>query len=134
VAAASFTKARCRPERASSRLMTSSPSPARWPASSSTAATGPAGSISNTAETTAVSAPVRIQSGWARAPVMSRSASTTMDLPAPVSPVSTLRPAQRHHRPSTTREIANRQLAQHRPGATASRPRGAQLYLIARPT
>src|SRR5262245_41386049 len=75
--------------------MTSTPSGAGCPASSSSAAAAPWGSRSNTASMVALSAPVRMRSGWARAPMTRRMASTTMDFPAPVSPVTALRPGPR---------------------------------------
>ena len=46
----------------------------------------------NWASTRALFAPVRIRSRLVRAPMMALMASITMDLPAPVSPVSTLKP------------------------------------------
>src|SRR5438445_499461 len=91
VTAASLTKARWRPPRASSRRTTISPSSTASPASSSTAATPPS-ATANTASTVAVSASARITSACARAPRTKRIASTRMDLPAPVSPVRTLKP------------------------------------------
>ena len=48
--------------------------------------------IAKVAETSARSAPCRTTSAPARPPAASSSASTRMDLPAPVSPVSTVRP------------------------------------------
>src|SRR5215471_5495649 len=72
--------------------MTRCSSGRRCPASSSNAATGPDASTSKRASTTAQSSPERIRSGWARAPMTSRIASTRIDLPAPVSPVRTFRP------------------------------------------
>ncbi|KYF57275.1 hypothetical protein BE08_23480 [Sorangium cellulosum] len=47
---------------------------------------------SNSASISASSAPGRICSALARPPRTSESAPTTIDLPAPVSPVSTLKP------------------------------------------
>ena len=46
----------------------------------------------------ALSAPERMRSGWARAPMTRRMASTTMDFPAPVSPVTALSPGAEGHR------------------------------------
>ncbi len=46
----------------------------------------------NTAETRALSAPVRISSRDVRSPRTALRASTMIDLPAPVSPLSTLKP------------------------------------------
>ena len=45
-----------------------------------------------TALTNARGAPVRMTSRYVRSPRMAEMASITMDLPAPVSPVSTLKP------------------------------------------
>src|SRR5882724_3038750 len=81
--------------------MISWPSSAAWPASSNAVASGPVGGTSKTASTEAVSAPVRMRSGWARLPRTSRRASMTIDLPAPVSPVSTLRPGENVTRASS---------------------------------
>jgi hypothetical protein len=50
--------------------------------------------MSKVAETSARSAPCRTTSAPARPPASSVSASTTMDLPAPVSPVSTVSPGR----------------------------------------
>src|SRR5215471_14193370 len=78
------------------------PSGAPWPASSSAAASGPVEGTSKIASTEADSAPVRMRSGWARAPRTRRRASMTMDLPAPVCPVRTLRPGPKTTRASST--------------------------------
>ena len=51
-----------------------------------------AGRPVNTAETRALSAPVRISSRDVRSPRTALRASTMIDLPAPVSPLSTLKP------------------------------------------
>ena len=51
-----------------------------------------AGRSRNTADTRADFAPVRMRSRLVRSPMMAPMASITMDLPAPVSPVSTLKP------------------------------------------
>ena len=63
------------------------------PASSSAAMTV-SSAPSNVPVTVSVSASVRMRSADARAPVSSASESTTIDLPAPVSPVSTFQPGE----------------------------------------
>src|SRR5262245_56340148 len=73
--------------------MTSSPPSLTRPAASRIAGTSVPAARSNTASTVATSASVRMTSVWARAPRISSRASTRIDLPAPVSPVSTFRPA-----------------------------------------
>ena len=53
---------------------------------------GREGRSRNRADTRAVLAPVRIKSRLVRSPMMAPIESITMDLPAPVSPVRTLKP------------------------------------------
>ena len=57
--------------------------------------TSPPSAVSKTACTAAVSSPVRTRSALARPPTSSPTAPTRMDLPAPVSPVSTLKPGRK---------------------------------------
>ena len=71
---------------------TTSPSSSSRPSASSWARTGEEGGTSNCASTSASSQPVRITSALPRVPRRSARASTRMLLPAPVSPVITVRP------------------------------------------
>ena len=93
----SLTKTRLRPEWLISRRTRSSAAPPPPSASSTPAAASSARQPSpcgvKTPVTVRVSAPVRISSLVARAPASRVSESTTIDLPAPVSPVSTFNPA-----------------------------------------
>ena len=73
-----------------SRWRSSSPSSALTPLSVSTGKFS--GTPENTALTKALLAPVRIRSRGVRWPSTAPMASMTMDLPAPVSPVRTLKP------------------------------------------
>ena len=78
-----------RPSPWSSRWRSSSSSPVGKPFSSSQ---GRGGTWVNTAVTRADLAPVRMSSRLVRSPSTAPMESMTMDLPAPVSPVSTLNP------------------------------------------
>src|SRR5450432_426849 len=89
----------CRPAPSASRLawttrLTTSSRSTGNPAETSFADTLDAGASSKSASTSASSAPLRTSSGRARAPSTSDSASTSIDLPAPVSPVTTLKPGE----------------------------------------
>src|SRR6516162_4928011 len=64
------------------------------PASSTCCAAGPAASIRNRPSTVARSAPGRTRAGSARPPNIRPSPVTTMVLPAPVSPVTTVKPGE----------------------------------------
>ena len=75
-----------------SRWSSSTPSSGSTPSAASTGSE--ASTPSNSALTKALAAPVRIRSREVRAPSTAPSESMTMDLPAPVSPVSALKPAQ----------------------------------------
>ena len=88
-----FTHARARPPApaGTSRLRTSVPS-LSMPRASSAASRSRRSPTSNTPSTVALSAPVRTKSLEARSPIRSPSAPTMIDFPAPVSPVSTLKP------------------------------------------
>ena len=87
----SFTHAVLRPSERLIRRSTSSSSTG-IPASSNTARAGCASGRSNTATTSPCSAPARTKSARPRQPNTNPRLSRRMDLPAPVSPVSTFRP------------------------------------------
>src|SRR3990172_609195 len=74
------------------RRSTNSPGSAAIPSASSSSTARDPGPTSNAASTAASSAPDRKISSLPRAPSTSCRASIRMDLPAPVSPVSTFRP------------------------------------------
>ena len=92
VASAPFTQARLRPSRWTVRRTTSSPPAAGSPSDCSRASHSAGCRGRKSACTSASSAPVRTESAWARPPNIRFSASTRMLFPAPVSPVSTLKP------------------------------------------
>src|SRR4030043_470017 len=86
-----FKKARDFPARWMRRLTSN---PCDWSTARRSRIWGPSSSPSSKkASTEASSWPVRIISAEARSPIRRLMASTRMDLPAPVSPVRTLRPA-----------------------------------------
>src|SRR5450631_1436107 len=89
-----FKKARERPSLPTTRRTVSSPSQLMACSSSQRFSSRGACTTSKVAETSARSAPWRTTSAPARPPARSCSASTTMDLPAPVSPVSTVKPGR----------------------------------------
>src|SRR5213592_3943404 len=93
VAAWPLMKQRERPEPSTVlRRMTWPGSPLRS-RSASHAASAPLGSTSNSAASSARSAPTRTAAASPRPPTSSSMASTSIDLPAPVSPVSTVNPS-----------------------------------------
>src|SRR5216117_4168977 len=93
VAAWPLMKQRERPEPSTVlRRMTWPGSPLRS-RSASHAASAPLGSTSNSAASSARSAPPRTAAASPRPPTSSSMASTSIDLPAPVSPVSTVNPS-----------------------------------------
>ncbi len=83
-----------------SRVTMAVPSPAAsWSARGSS---GSGGGASKMASTRAASVPSRTMSLLARAPSASATASTTSDFPAPVSPVSTVKPGDSSTRTDST--------------------------------
>src|SRR5690606_23841898 len=78
--------------RSNSRSWSGSKAAASMPISANSSSTGEPGGTANAACTVAASAPVRTASRLARFPKARPRASMTMDLPAPVSPVSAHRP------------------------------------------
>src|SRR3989475_5216249 len=93
VAAWPLMKQRERPEPSTVlRRMTWPGSPLRSRSASHTAS-APLGSTSNSAASSARSAPPRTAAASPRPPTSSSMASTSIDLPAPVSPVSTVNPS-----------------------------------------
>ncbi len=100
VTARSLTRARERPSAPISRRTISVPSPAATTSAIGSAST--TGGASKIASTRAASVPVLTWSVLARAPRARASASTTSDLPAPVSPVRTVKPFPRVNRTDST--------------------------------
>src|SRR5215470_14426752 len=88
-------KARERPSADTALASTSVPSSSRPPPASSTCrATGPSGAVLSRPTTAARCAPGRTRAGSARPPNSRPSPVTTIVLPAPVSPVSTVKPGE----------------------------------------
>ena len=86
------TNARDLPPARISRSISSSPSSTSMPAGSSSRRTAPGRALRRCRRCARALSPVRIISADARPPNSSPSASTTIDLPLPVSPVSRFRP------------------------------------------
>ena len=120
--------ARERPSAETVRLISSAPSSSSAPASSArTAAGAPAGTVIRPS-TTAVLAPIRTRAGSARPPSSSPRLVTTMVLPAPVSPVTAVKPGDSSTTASSMtpsdriRISSNTDTTLRGPGPTVRRP------------
>ena len=85
----------------------------RCPARPAARRPGGPGGGANTAATLACSAPARTSPASARAPRARPRLSSRIDLPAPVSPVSTVRPAPKQIQPLDQHHIADRERGEH---------------------